>query len=182
MASYSSLEFRSDADFLPEQILSGDCDSRPSNQPIPADRRQRLANPRWPSNRPRQASDPTKPSPHTCCPESGSSRAPGRFSPDSGTNYRCASRSTGCPDRPTAFASAWSDSRTTRNRAHRIRHLDIPFVPRRAPCPRELFSIPHGRNRVRVPLELISLRVQRKPKAVLLRKREKIDERLPGVS
>src|SRR5260370_37122534 len=182
MASYSSREIRSDADFLLEQILSGDCDSRPSNQPIPGERQKRLANPRWPSNRPRQASDPTKPSPHACCPESGSSRAPGRFFPDSGMKYRCASKNTGCRDRPAVFASAWSDSRTTRNRAHRIRHLDIPFVPRRALCPRDLFSIPRGRNRVRVPLELISPRELRKPTAALLKKREMIDESLRGGS
>src|SRR6267154_4845263 len=180
MASYSSREFRSDADFLPEQILSGDCGSRPSNQPIPADRRQRLANPRWPSSRPSPVSVLTKPSPHTCCPESGSSRARGRFSPDSGTNYRCALKNTACRDRPAVFAFAWSDSRTTRNRAHRIRHLDIPFVPRRALCPRDLFSIPRERNRVRVPLELISPREPRKPTAALPKRRETIDERVCG--
>src|SRR5260370_28583658 len=120
------------------------------------------------------------PSPRICCPESCSCRAPGRFFPDSGTNYRCASKNTGCRDRPAVFAFAWSDSRTNRNRAHRIRHLGIPFVPRRALCPRDLFSIPRGRNRVRVLLELISPRELRKPKAVLLKKRETIDERVCG--
>src|SRR5258708_382584 len=180
MASYSSREFRSDADFLPEQILSGDCDSRPSNQPIRVDWGAGLANPGWPSNRPSEASDPTKPSPHTCCPESGSSRAPGRLSLDSGKNYRCASRSNGCRDRPAAFASAWFGFRTTRNRAHRIRHLGIPFVPRRALCPRDLFSIPGGWNRVRVPLELISPRELRKPRAASPKRRETIDETVCG--
>src|SRR5260370_13968198 len=141
MASYSSLEFRSDADFLPEQILSGECDSRPSTQPIPGDLRQGLASARWPSSHPAPVSGLTKPSPHTCCPESRSCRAPGRFSPDSGTNHRCALKNTAYRDRPAVFAFAWFGFRTTRSRVHRIRHLDIPFVPRHALCPRDLFSI-----------------------------------------
>src|SRR5713226_10572522 len=86
-------------------------------------------------------------------------------------NYRCASKNTECRDRPAAFSFAWFDSRTTRNRAHRIRRLDIPFALRRAPCPRDLFSIPRGRNRVRGRLELISRRAPRKPKAALPKKR-----------
>src|SRR6266851_49258 len=168
-------EFQSDADFRQEQILSGDCDTRLSNQPIPTDRRQRLANPRWPSSHPAPVSVPMKPSPHTCFPESGSSRAPGRFSPDSGTNYHCALKNTAYRDRPAVFAFAWSDSRTTRNRARRILRLDIPFVRRRAPCPRDLSSIPRGRNRARVPLELISPCEPRKPTAALKKKRETLD-------
>src|SRR5216684_987397 len=178
MASYSSREFQSDADFRQEHILSGDCDTRLSNQPIPTDRLQRLANPRWPSSHPAPVSVPMKPSPHTCFPESGSSRAPGRFSPDSGTNYHCALKNTAYRDRPAVFAFAWSDSRTTRNRARRILRLDIPFVRRRAPCPRDLSSIPRGRNRARVPLELISPCEPRKPTAALKKKRETLDAKV----
>src|SRR5712692_701176 len=89
-------------------------------------------------------------------------------------NYRCASKNTECRDRPAAFSFAWFDSRTTRNRAHRIRRLDIPFALRRAPCPRDLFSIHRGRNRVRGRLELILRLEPREPTAKLPKKRETI--------
>src|SRR5712692_8453304 len=88
-------------------------------------------------------------------------------------NYRCASKNTGCRDRPAAFSSAWFDSRTTRNRAHKIRRPGTPFALQRAPCPRDLFSIHRGRNRVRGRLELILRLEPRGPTATLGKKPER---------
>src|SRR2546429_4929288 len=67
---------------------------------IQADQRQNSTRRRLPSSRPDRLSDPPKPQLRICCPESSSCRAPGRCAPDSNRNCRCASRNTGCRDRP----------------------------------------------------------------------------------